>query len=162
MKLSISAFPYPDKEPNEWWNTYHQNLTQTTKADRKVDTDPALRVSQEYVSADAGPLQTSPCRCQHSAEVCVYHRLCVFMRGLQLDLCFLQPLSPLYPECYWLMSDVPASWKSYGQFVFNYKYVFAKVAVRRPCSGGPRHIFTFKQEKRIKNMKKFQLLSHLY
>lgn len=64
--------------------------------------------TEQYRSTEPGPPQRTPCRCQDSGEVYVHRRGCIFMRGLSLDPCLLQPPTLFIPICYWLMSDAPA------------------------------------------------------
>lgn len=76
---------------------------------------------EQHTSTGTGSPPDDPSRCQDSDEVCVHHRVCVFMRGLWLDLCLLQPLTLVYPHillahewfpCTPLMVTACASWRS--------------------------------------------------
>lgn len=76
----------------------------------------------------------------HTSEVCVHHRVCIFMRGLDPDLCLLQPLTREYPTCRWLTSDVseltePTARRSDRQFVFP-SQLFSSGTHLLCCSAG--------------------------
>lgn len=109
-----------------------QNLTK--KVDPEVATHTSVFLSLitcQHIFWTIRPVTTR--RCQDSGGVRVRHRVCIFMRGLWLDLCFLRPLTLVYPHmllAHEWRSGSPlifsahvhrALTESWGQFVFNHK-----------------------------------------
>lgn len=109
-----------------------QNLTK--KVDPEVATHTSVFLSLitcQHIFWTIRPVTTR--RCQDSGGVRVRHRACIFMRGLWLDLCFLRPLTLVYPHmllAHEWRSGSPlifsahvhrALTESWGQFVFNHQ-----------------------------------------